>query len=265
MRDDTKYPSEEEKETAIDDFCEKNKFTESTVPEGGETGRIYTTKAWQGSEDENVNMDRNKYALFVFVSKVFTDPGLSVRNSYNEVQELSETNYVKRVIEYYTMDSSQKTIIGKFKNATYNSWDDKMVGKSGENTISALSGLSVRPDVYEIEYTYQDSVVGEVTAKRPLVILPHIGDTDINSVINGLDSNIINNRTTNPLPDEKTADVQRSGALYAHRVADTDNNSVINGLDSNIIDNRTVKALVEFYNVEILTTNQEGGKNNETD
>jgi hypothetical protein len=238
-----------------------------TTPSTGKTNRVYTTKAWINSTDSNVNMDLNDYAIFAKLSSTFKDPGFTLIDDDGNTIALDDDNNVKISIKYYVTSSSDKVMKTRFVNAASGElteasviWNGKVdEGENGDEThIQFLNGKSILPGTYELTYTYQDkdgnvkkdASGNDMVATRPIVILASIGDTDMNGVVNGLDSNIINNRTESPIPDEKTTGAEKFGALYTHRIVDTDNNSVTNGLDSNLIDNRTVDPLKEFYDFE---------------
>lgn len=255
MRDDEKFPTETDKEIAKEAFCVNNRFQdEGLTPEGGEMNRTYNLYAWRQQTDAERNMDRNDYVLFAEYYRNFTDPGLTVTNSYNELQELSDENYVEREFEYYLLDKTQSTVANMFLEATGPElYQDKMTGAEDENVISELFLQSTRTEILHIKYKYTDiTPAGEIvaTADRPFIVIERLGDISVDTAVNSGDISLIKTMAKKPIPDENLKGLEDAGAIFRYRVADVSNDTAVNAGDISLINTMAKKPIIEFYTKE---------------
>lgn len=158
--------------TAFDNSDAVNKtYDNAWIPTDGQTAVPYTTVAWE-SIGTNYDMDSN--AIFVYEAATFTDPGFKIYDEAGEVVALSAANFSKKLevkeigVGVPTYDASEGT-------------DIQLTETDGKYD---LSGKIIRPDKYEIVYTYNytsldDGTAQTFTASRPTVILSKRGDIQL--------------------------------------------------------------------------------------
>lgn len=266
MRDDTKFPTADDKQTAIDAFCENNRFTdENLTPEGGIMNKYYNILAWnqgEGSEDPSVNWDRNEYALFTYLYGDIADPGLAYVSRYNQTQTLDETHYFKRKIEFSYMNANKFPVLDRFAAAEKDSYEDVLNGTESGYTITGLKSYQARLEPLAITYEYVETAdeTAAVSAERPLIILPKMGDVDINNAVNSNDALAINNKNSAPIPERGKEGTESSNALFEFKVADVDNNSAVNSNDAAAIKNNLVTEMYTPLEDVIAAQTEAGGE-----
>lgn len=249
MRDDENLPEPEDKEAAKEAFCVNNRFDDpGLTPEGGITGRVYYTQAWLKSEDENINMDRNDYALFGRYYSDIKDPGFLLYNEYDELIELSEDNKVTRHIDYKVFDESIPVITDRFLQVTDGSYDDTLTGKDGE-FVMPFAGRAIRPETLYIVYNYKKGEF-DITAKRPLIIVQRIADINIDTAVGTADITAVKKKSTAAIPDENLQNAPGAGAVFKFRVEDVNNDLAIGTADVTAIKKRSTIPLIEYYITE---------------
>lgn len=187
-------------------------------------------------ENPDINMDINDFALFVYNEKSFIDPGFKFISSFGEVIDTASiTSGVKRKITVYRMDKP-KGIESLYDTKVIK--DDLEIPASGaRSVITEITPLRtvkpiVRPDVYVMEYEY-DFAGEKIKAKRYIIVLQSMGDTDFNRSVNDSDINIITRVVNSPqLLDEVSIKAKR---VYMFRALDLDQNEAVNDSDGNII------------------------------
>lgn len=254
--------TEEQIAAAKNDFSKANRFTTNYLPKDADTKVIYTATAWgernmtevpvgtdiEKWEQENesqkayVNYDKDSTAAFAYMRKSFIDPGFKVIDSNGEIVELSGNNVVKRTITWDVMPSGGTAGLKNPDIVTRGAVvESELNGTEGEDIIN-LTNVHVKPGIYKIEYVYTD---GQSTASaiRTLVVIPSIGDVNMDNVTNNSDADVIKLRDTifdlnNP---------QRNGSdarVYYYRAADVNKDNVTNNSDADVI---KLRALVPFY------------------
>lgn len=249
MRDTT--PSFD-KDAAKQSFTDNNNtFIEASVTPASAQNRIgkkYTDKAWLTAQ----NYDLDETALFVINTEQFADTGYSsVTNSIGQavtevkksikVNVLSETN-----VDYKNSSPDDFSRIEQPNPTKIDLPDSGM--------ITELKDKRIRPDCYELEYTYSDYDGTTLTVSKPVIILPNVGDINIDKTANATDASRVINRFKTALADStNVTDYQSGGRLFRYRVCDASNDCNINAIDANYIRDGN---LVPFY---VNTTEGGGG------
>ena len=184
-------------------------------------------------EDPTINMDRNPSAIFVYDGNSFHDPGFTVTDEYgNQVDNAN----VKRSLKVNVMNTHG------IRNAKDNVLlDDQTLTASGNDpldltAINTMPGDAhhVRPGVYSMVYTYEDSETGDniEVGERPVIVLWELGDADLSTIMNGSDSTYISSYIKGlekPIDGIKEEKIQR---LYLYRIMDVDRSGIVNGSDT---------------------------------
>lgn len=261
----------------VNDRFTVSAYTPNKAAVAGEelTDYIYWPQAWQGTELAwpadwgERNLDRNDYALVVYVDQAFDDPGLQeLRNSTGA---LVTGQTLSRSVEVTLLDPNgvsvtmptnpaDNTVADRF-NGTETVEIDlgglvmNSDGSASRTTVNALvnwetaEGKTIRPGIYALKYTFVDFDGASRSFTRPLVVLRHLGDVDANDIVEWQDSDYIRQRVVLPgmLADDigVTNYTDDDKALYRYRICDVNNDSHINNIDANRIQNET--ALTDFY------------------
>lgn len=227
-------------------FNTGNKFTDEYLPEGGNVKIKYIPYAWNEDvfsttveTDPSINLDRNPYALFVYQGEAFADAGFTAVDSLgNPVSEDDVTMQmtVKKMsinnVDAMKDDSISEVIIS-------NEMD-------GDNGFEDMATMYIRPDVYDLTYSFTDPVTNEtVEETRKVVMLWKQGDTNLSTIMNPSDSSyttqIIKNLVT---PLNGVTGMARG--LYYYRIVDIDMSSVVNPSDASTV-TQTIKGLIPEY------------------
>lgn len=237
--------SEEQRNAAIDLFGKKgDKNSQHMLSVGGTGSRRYHTpdawKAMPGNPDdereifdgyitrdyEYINYDKDAYAIIAFLGSDFLDSGVSLLDKDGNNVEISNSNPVKRTIKY--------NIVGE---------DGTLQEKTEEQTITSSAELDeyiecfknykyrINPGIYSIEY---ESAIDGLTAKavRNIVLLPKLGDANMDNYINSLDANVYDDDTFLGMTGT-------SLSLYKLRALNLDFDSDVDEDDANRIYQRT--------------------------
>ncbi len=181
------------------------------VPIGGQTDFKYITSAW---EKHDKNYDMVDEATFVYEASTFTDPGFTV---YDQAGEIVLNPTVNKTLTVRKIDS------GGVPTYEATEGEDRSLVEQNVNGVQkySLSGIVIRPNKYEIEYsyTYTDLADGQSktldTVKRPLIILSKRGDVQLTTSVlfNSNDAIFLQNtwsslRSRSMLFSFRTADIQ---------------------------------------------------------
>lgn len=239
-----------DKEAAKAAFAAGNTFNgvaSQYLPTNARTVPTYTIEAWGGSEDGEVNMDRNDYAIFGYEQQEFFDTGFTAKDALgNDItSNIVRTIEIKRLtgtnINEVMTDAHKETI-------TFEAGSSHSLKKIVDDTKPF-----VRPDVYVMKYTYHDTTLDQdvEVGTRNIIILPLLGDVDIQDGVNNNDTvpivtqvqrlgNIIDNTKV----EEKVAN------LFLYRVCDTDYQDGVNNNDTVPIVSQVqrIANIVDFYN-----------------
>ena len=237
MSDNVKYPTSIDKDNAIADFKKTHIFSDVTP------NLNYYTDAWKsyvgkGEDGGDYNGDEDSTAMFVFQREAFKDVGFEAYDSLGDTVNDS--------------DVSLKLTMTSFKGGfvNYNSKDkpsDITENGTGNNYLfEAFKNVDIRPDVYDLEYTFKDPITGEdVKMIRKIIAISKRGDVliDANNTVNNLDATNISSNIVYFQNDN-------ANSLYKFRIADTvtDANKTVNNIDSTQIISSVAKGLSQFYN-----------------
>jgi uncharacterized repeat protein (TIGR02543 family) len=141
-------------DAAKTEFSTNYKFS-SYVPNGCEKDKLYVAYAWNaGDVDSDVypaaadNLDMDDYAIFIYNKSKFVDPGFTAYDSLgNKVSDTAITR---------TMTVKQMSNIGA-KYAKDSAVTEKTITATGQTSkyeFSDLESIFVRPDIYEMEYSF---------------------------------------------------------------------------------------------------------------
>ncbi|MGN0108186.1 MAG: MBG domain-containing protein, partial [Hominilimicola sp.] len=172
-------------------------------------------------------------ALVAYIGSKFEDTGFTVYNNDGNTVDLSSSDTVKRTITYDTVPSYD---FSDFNNTTSKTDVKILTGSSGENVISILKDEKVRPGVYNIKYEYGS----EIFAQRKLIVIPRLGDMNMDGYINSVDVSMYNRADK---PGEDTL----SGRLYLYRGMDLTQDGVVDENDENELKNRTESSVRLVY------------------
>lgn len=239
-----------DKSTAKNLFKNKYMFDESYVPEGGNASVRYRKDAWEG-----VNYDTDDTAVFVINNAKFVDPGwISLTDSIGQTVEPS--NVSRSITVNVLAESDVDYRDGSEDDFTYISSQTVSITASAEAEcdVTELKDLRIRPDIYQMKYTFEDFDGSEMVVNKPIIILSLAGDLNIDNTADAQDADNIFYRFESKVPDSSTTDYSVGGRLYRYRVCDTNWDGNINAIDANVI---VSGSTVPFY------TNMEGGHEGE--
>lgn len=256
-RDDTL--TEEQRSAAKMNFSADYQFHDGAVPSGAENylDAYYSPKAW-GEEDESgyENLDKDPYAIFTYVgpNANFEDPGWT-GDITNSVGETVPPEDITRTIEVktYTKTLDTASDILDF----YSSAETKTFVFSGKRdtttmAIDKLSGLDIRPGVYEIKYTFTDSDGGISDFSRNLVVLSDAGNIrsrSDGSSLDALDYQTIYSYNKSTLAQKLILPANDWERVLVYRVMDVNMDTNINSADANKIKSSLTDSSVAPKNI----------------
>lgn len=257
MRDDNIL--EQDKDTVKADFISAGyTFTAENVPEGITAGVVYGTAAWQGG----VNYDVNPLALFVADKTSFFDAAYT--NIVNSLGGMVDETTLSRKIKVrllQTPDGDAKngssedfSSIQQVTNSDGTTTDMTTIELSKTGAITELNGKRIRPDCYEIIYSFKDFNGETVSVSKPVIILSPIGDVNISGTADTTDvSRILGRFKVNLANQNNVQNYNTGGRLNKFRICDVNKDGSVNAIDANYI---RANDLVPFY------TNLPGGGGN---
>lgn len=248
-----------DKDTAKDDFINAGyTFTAANVPDGIEAGVVYRTEAWQ----QGVNYDVNDLALFVTDKTSFYDANYTniVNSIGGTVDETTLSRKVKvRVLSTPYTDpnagsSEDFSTIQQVTNSDSSVTDLTTIDVSATGAITELSDKRIRPDCYELIYSFKDFDGETVSVSKPIIILSPIGDVNISGTVDTTDVSRILNRFKVDLANQHNVqNYDTGGRLNKFRICDVNKDGSVNAVDANYV---RANDLIPFY------TNLPGGGGN---
>lgn len=208
-------------------FDVANKYDANYLPTAvaNKSNVVYTLDAWGNSTDPKDNMDRNDYAYFVYQGKEFIDPGCSVYDAMGySVSNPSISR--KMVIKQMTSNNADKMADSSILLKT--------VSDSGTDDyeFTNIKTLYIRPDVYELEYSYTDTITNEtVTNKRKVIMLWQVGDANLSAVFNPSDSSYMT-QVIKGIATPLNGVTGATPGLYTYRIMDINYSRVFNPSDA---------------------------------
>ncbi len=237
MNDDETYDSDDAKQAAIDDFKSNHKFS------GVTKDLTYYPDAWtsykgKGADGTDYNGDEDPYAMFVFQRESFKDVGFTAYDSTGE--EVQDTDV--------SISLTMKSYKGGFAryDDTDNAVDIQATATGNGHEFTEFINYDIRPDVYDMTYTFEDPVTdSSVTQTRKVIAISKRGDVyiDANNTVN-------NNDATEIMANVTHFTRETANSLYKFRIADTvtDDNLTINNNDATEIMANVTRGLPQFYN-----------------
>ena len=237
--------ADSDKQKAKDAFDANNKYDANYLPNGKSTKVYYSSNAWGGSTDPKINLDRDETALFAFEYKGFEDPGFDAIDSLGNVVKKSDVTRTISVCVLPALDM-KVTIIPSMFN-TY-SVDGDETHDVFTNANLTGSSKAIQPDIYKLEYSYTDNNLNEVvTETRNVVILPALGDVNLDNQISVGDMVPIKNYTANVFSAVDSTVKKETYNLVVYRVMDTNFDATISVGDMVPIKNSTANIKLDSY------------------
>ncbi len=223
-----------DKDAAINDFKSTHIFS------GATSNLNYYTEAWSSYVTGNTvyNGDEDPTAIFVFQRSDFRDVGFTATDALGQTVNSNDVDIT------LTMTSFK----GGFVN--YDSTDqpkDVTANVKGNNYLfTEFTQYDIRPDIYDMKYSFIDSVTGDkVEETRKVIAVSNRGDVfiDANKTVNNIDA-------TNIISNNAYFLKSSVNSLYKFRIADTvtDANKVVNNIDATEIISKVAVGLSQFYN-----------------
>lgn len=239
-------------------FDQKRMFKQETtgvkeVPDGAPEGIEYTVKAW---ENTGVDYDRDDYALFVRNSSAFSDPGYKeIRNSIGE--KVADSN-ISLSVSVKTLAQTDNNKYGLIADDFLNTETTNISIASAAN-ITELSNYRIRPDAYQLTYSYKDFNGVSTSVTKPLIVLADIGDVNLHEGADNIDTTKLLKRYGALLPSHTSVvDYALGGRLYKYRICDVNADGNVNAIDANNIRAGNTTDAYNFYK-NTSTTPQGGG------
>lgn len=276
----TTLTSDELKQQARDYFLDRAEdgvvnraFSSTLYPTGSNNngGSIYRGRYSEYAWSDEKDVDTDETAIVAYLNSTFRDSGLSLTDTEGKrVDTLNGTSYkLYRSIKLKQAGSLDPTKIGDDTYGT-DCWyqggglvtSDNVTNDGYELVTTAngadvidLRGMNIVPGVYTISYRYYDPVTnttypreGDDTSAytRTLVILPTVGDVDMDGAITVADAmyleqmlgknttlgyTTLNGKTVWDAVSKDSSSVNDIVSLYAYRVCDVNGDGVLNDDD----------------------------------
>lgn len=236
---DTNIP-DADKDTKKQSFIDDGyMFTSGNAPNGAIAGVVYRPEAWSG-----VNYDLNDIALFVTDKTSFIDSGCkTIENSIGAAVNESDVSKKVKVNTLKFEDTAKQN--GSPDDFNFIGSDMETITLASTGPITELSGKRIRPDSYELEYSFTDFDGSTVTLTRPIIILSPLGDVNISNAADNTDVDRILHRNRVHLSDQyNVLDYNRGGRLNKFRIGDVNKDGSVNAVDANYIRKGNI---VSFY------------------
>ena len=244
-----------DKTAAKSAFNEKNTFKNldsKYIPTKANIKNAYTLNAWNGETDSDKNMDRNPYAIFVYEQSEFKDTGFEAYDSLGNKVSDSEVTRTIKVSRYKTANGINAAVADETKVYGKNATDTDLAAITANDAV--LTGITskglqfIRPDVYTMTYEFTDFDGQKVTETRNIVVLPLLGDTNIDGSRNTNDITFVKLQAQGS--DVVNSTVPTSAAnLFIWRVFDGNFDTAINSNDITYVKlSAQGKYLDPFYN-----------------
>ena len=237
-----------DKAKAKEEFDKSNKYATGYIPANAASKQnvSYPFRAWVDVKDldgitaaeqaklvdPDINIDRNDYAIFIYNGRTFVDPGFTATDSEGKpVTNLTRKITVSRmqvqqIAGLYDVNQKEEPITIPDKPSNYT-----ITEITKKYNYQDPSSFRIRPDVYTMEYSFNDPNQGTITVERKVVVLQDRGDTYC--------ADLINDSSVNPvyvyLKNSSTFDAITGTAhnIYLYRILDTDASNLINDSDAN--------------------------------
>ena len=243
-----------DKDTAKEKFAAANKFDAEYTPESvkGTAAETYTYgyRAWiepedprnlsdedlQKIADPKVNMDRDETSIFVYMNKGFEDPGFeAIDTDGNVVSTVNRTMTVSQITSrgYGGMANEKQ----EEKPLSWENSESKFI-------ISDLTQLDdtykayVRPDKYEMTYSFEDPTTKRIISEtRNVILISDLADANLDAFVDGNDSAFFKLMIATDVNTEKTIGDIKSSArnIYLYRIIDARIDNWVDGNDVSVL------------------------------
>lgn len=240
--------TDEKKIEAKEKFSITNRYHVDFLPNSAidKANILYTTRAWVDianlgsmTEEENekianpnINFDRNDYAIFVYNDNYFRDPGFEAIDSLG--------NTITKINRKISVNRMTQIQLAGLQDKNQEQEDIQILDQTSDYLITEITKpynnkdpktRRIRPDIYYMEYSFEDSIEGTVTANRPVIVLQARGDTYCSGLINDSSVNPIYSYLKSPSSfDGITGSAKR---IYFYKILDIDSSNLINDSDAN--------------------------------
>lgn len=192
-----------------------------------------------------INYDMDPYAQFICMREKVVDSGFVLQDSLGQHIPVSIANKVSLKIVY---DKMVKPNVEGFEDGvTTEVLERSLTGISGENILSEFSAVRVKPGRYTMKYVFVDTFGTKVENTRNVIILPRLGDVNMDTILNSADATTVRKALKKKLPSEETVGSEAQGRLYRYRVADVNKDTVVNSADATAIGKNLKFPIVQFY------------------
>lgn len=190
-----------DKAKAKEEFDKSNKYATGYIPANAASKQnvSYPFRAWVDVKDldgitaaeqaklvdPDINIDRNDYAIFIYNGRTFVDPGFTATDSEGKpVTNLTRKITVSRmqvqqIAGLYDVNQKEEPITIPDKPSNYT-----ITEITKKYNYQDPSSFRIRPDVYTMEYSFNDPNQGTITVERKVVVLQDRGDTYCADLIN---------------------------------------------------------------------------------
>lgn len=256
--------STEDKIKAKEAFDKDNKYGENDngtlliPPQAIDKTQQYDRRAWidtaatniaditveelEKLKDPNVNIDRNETAIFIYNGEPFVDPGFKATNSLGDsITIVDRTITVQRIKSRGSWDviadsalqgAETIDILGQPSNALITDVTREIVTELiNGKIVEKQETLPIRPDIYEMIYSFNDTNEGLVEIKRKVVVLQPEGDGNFSFTFNDNDFIPINAWMLNrsQFSDKIISDTARR--IYVFKTLDLNGSETVNDND----------------------------------
>lgn len=216
--------AEADKQTAKEKFDVNNRYDANYLPTAvvNKSSFTYTSDAWK-----NDNYDKNDYAIFLYNKTKFRDPGFKAYDALGE--EVSENDIEREItvtrLNYDGVEAMLGNKVQEDKITIQNQSEDCML-----DMITSSTKNSIQPGVYEMKYSFTDTVSNQkIVEIRPVVLLWDLGDIDMSTIVNPSDVTAEYSVIKGKYDYSKIS--AETKALYEYRIADADLSTIINPSD----------------------------------
>lgn len=224
---------------------------------------------------EEENLDLNDHAFFAILGEGMKEPGIA--EALDSTGRPVDLESIRAQVKVTLLDTDATTQISRFSGTkeilldlgtaggSLDGLSGTDVGAEGTWPVHSETGddpitgeriktytrvENIRPGQYTLEYVYGDYNGKLLTVRRPLVILPAIGDVNADGQRDYTDETVLKNRVADPLGyvagrwelvetsagkwEWKETVYERSN-IFKYRVVDVNNDRNVNNIDGNLI------------------------------
>lgn len=215
---------DEGKEAALKDFQTTRLYQ----------GMYYSISAW----DDGADCDLDAESAVLYAREASLDPGYAAINSLGQRLNQEDLERVTRTISVRTFTNDPANNPGSvpnFKRLNSMAVEITVEDVAEQHAFTELGNLAIVPGVYEMTYTFTDTITGaKMEAVRNVVIVGRLGDANLNGTVqvnaDNTDTLVIANNLFTLNNGKNSSTDPDLNSLYRYRVVDgcCDENEVIN-------------------------------------